>query len=80
MATDHTVEAIALNIIGGRGSIWGPLVAAFLIIPIFESLKSLMEIRLIIYGLLLLTVITVYPPGLAGVVQAIQERIRRQSS
>ena len=54
--------------------------AAFLIIPIFESLKSLMEIRLIIYGLLLLTAITVYPPGIAGVVQAIQERIRRRIS
>ena len=82
MATDHTVEVIALNIIGGRGSIWGPLVAAFLIIPVFESLKSLMEIRLIIYGLLLLIVIISYPAGLAGLVQAIGERIgmRRHSS
>lgn len=82
MATDHTVEVIALNIIGGRGTIWGPLVAAFMIIPVFESLKSLMEIRLIIYGVLLLLVIISYPAGLAGLVQAIWRRIqmRRRSS
>lgn len=82
MATDHTVEVIALNIIGGRGTLWGPLVAAFLIIPAFESLKSLMEIRLIIYGVLLLLVIISYPAGLAGLVQMVWQRIqmRRRSS
>jgi branched-chain amino acid transport system permease protein len=82
MATDHTVEVIALNIIGGRGTLWGPLVAAFLIIPAFESLKSLMEIRLIIYGVLLLLVIISYPAGLAGLVRTVWQRIqmRRRSS
>lgn len=75
MATDHTVEVIALNIVGGRGSIWGPLVTAFFLVPVFESLKSLMEIRLVIYGALLLLVIISYPSGVAGAVRSLWERI-----
>jgi branched-chain amino acid transport system permease protein len=68
MGTQHTVEVIALNVIGGRGSVWGPLLAAFLVIPPFEYLKSLMEVRLIIYGLLLVLVMVLYPAGLAGII------------
>ena len=63
--TRVTVEILALCYIGGRGSIWGGLLAAFLIIPIFEFLRPLMEIRLIIYGLLLVLVMIFYPGGLA---------------
>lgn len=75
MATQHTVEVLAINVIGGRGSLWGPLVAAFLIIPTFEYLKSLMEIRLIIYGLMLVLVVTLYPAGLAGLVWKVRDLI-----
>ncbi len=63
--TRVTVEILALCYIGGRGSIWGGLLAAFLVIPIFEFLRPLMEIRLIIYGLLLVLVMIYYPGGLA---------------
>lgn len=75
MATQHTVEVIALNVIGGRGSLWGPILAGFVIIPPFEYLKSLMEVRLIIYGLLLVLTMVFYPPGLAGVVWRIGEKL-----
>ena len=43
MGTQHTVETIAINVIGGRGSLWGPLLAAFFVIIPFEYLKSLMK-------------------------------------
>jgi branched-chain amino acid transport system permease protein len=66
MATTHTVEVLALAYIGGRGSLWGGLAAAFLVIPIFEFLKPLFEIRLVIYGLLLIAVMIYAPDGLAG--------------
>jgi branched-chain amino acid transport system permease protein len=63
--TRHTVEVLALVYIGGRGTIWGGVLAALLIIPAFEYLKPLFEIRLIIYGLMLMAVIILYPGGLA---------------
>lgn len=66
MHTRHTVEVLALSYIGGRGSIWGGLLAAFLIIPTFEYLKPLFEIRLIIYGLLLIVITIFWPGGIAA--------------
>jgi branched-chain amino acid transport system permease protein len=69
MDTGHTLEVMALAYIGGAGSLLGGLFAAFLLIPIFDSLKKLMEYRLIIYGMLLILVMIFYPAGLCGVYQ-----------
>jgi len=73
MNTGHTLEVMALSYIGGSGSLLGGVFAAFLLIPIFDSLKKLMEYRLIIYGLLLILVMIFYPAGLNGLyLKAIQ--------
>ncbi len=69
MNTGHTLEVMALSFIGGSGSLVGGIFAAFLLIPIFNSLKKLMEYRLIIYGLLLILVMIFYPAGLNGLYQ-----------
>jgi branched-chain amino acid transport system permease protein len=69
MDTGHTLEVMALAYIGGAGSLLGGVFAAFLLIPIFDSLKKLMEYRLIIYGMLLILVMIFYPAGLSGVYQ-----------
>jgi branched-chain amino acid transport system permease protein len=64
--------------VGGRGSIWGGLVTAFLVIPLFESLKSLMEVRLIIYGLLLILVMIFYPAGIVGLLRGVGQWIKQR--
>lgn len=66
MKTSQTIEIMALAYVGGRGSIWGPLVAAFLFIPVLTYLQPLMEIRLIIYGLVLIGVMIFYPGGISA--------------
>lgn len=71
MQTKQTVEVLALAYIGGRGSIWGGLVAAFLVIPAFEYLKPLLEVRLILYGLFLIGTMIFYPDGLAGILKSL---------
>jgi len=65
MATKHTVEILVIAYIGGRGSIWGPLLAAFLIYPAFEYLNFLLEFKWVIYGALLIVVMIFYPGGLS---------------
>jgi branched-chain amino acid transport system permease protein len=65
MHSRQTVEVLALTYIGGRGSLWGGLMAALVFVPLFEYLKPLMEIRLIIYGVLLISAMIFYPGGLA---------------
>jgi branched-chain amino acid transport system permease protein len=76
MQTKQTVEVLALAYIGGRGTLWGGLLAAFLVVPVFEYLKPLMEIRLIIYGLFLIISMIFYPKGLAGIFLSVVRLIK----
>lgn len=78
MSTSHTVEVLALSYIGGRGTLWGGLLASFIFIPLFEYLKPLMEFRLIIYGLLLILVMILFPEGLVGLGRRAIARYRMQ--
>ena len=64
LGTRNVVQILVLAYIGGRGSIWGPLLASFIIMPIFESMNSLAEIKYIIYGLLLIVAMIFFPGGL----------------
>ena len=73
MATKNTVQILVIAYIGGRGSIWGPLMAAFIILPTFESLNSLLELKYIIYGVMLILVMIFYPDGLAGFFRQLKE-------
>jgi len=73
MATKNTVQILVIAYIGGRGSIWGPLMAAFFILPLFESLNSLNELKYILYGVMLIAVMIFYPDGLAGFFRQLKE-------
>ncbi len=72
MDTGYTMEVMALSFIGGSGSLLGGFFASFLLIPLFDSLKKLMEYRLIIYGMLLIIVMIFYPAGLSGLYQSVR--------
>ena len=75
MSMGYTLEVMALSFIGGSGSLLGGVFAAFLLIPLFDSLKRLTEFRLILYGLLLILVMIFYPAGLAGLYQTAIQKI-----
>ncbi len=66
MQTSQTIEIMALAYVGGRGSIWGSLIAALIFIPVLTYLQPLMELRLIIYGLVLIGVMIFYPGGISA--------------
>lgn len=75
MSMGYTMEIMALSFIGGSGSLLGGVFAAFLLIPIFDSLKRLVEFRLILYGMLLIVVMIFYPAGLAGLYNSVIQKI-----
>jgi branched-chain amino acid transport system permease protein len=81
MGTSYTIEILTLCYVGGRATLWGGLLASFIFIPVFDYLKKLMELRLIIYGLALISVMIFYPAGLAGLLNGftgwLQTKLRR---
>ncbi|MGL4208959.1 MAG: branched-chain amino acid ABC transporter permease, partial [Candidatus Adiutrix sp.] len=64
--TRATVEIMVIAYIGGRGSLWGGLLAAMIIIPTMEHLKGvaalseMLELRLLLYGALMIIVMIYY--------------------
>ncbi len=73
LATNHTVEILAVAYIGGRGSLWGPAIIAFPLMVatglLQAQLASLPGLELALYGLLLIAVMVFYPSGFAGFVR-----------
>ncbi|MBK1782393.1 branched-chain amino acid ABC transporter permease [Advenella sp. WQ 585] len=69
---------IALTvIIGGRGTIWGPAVGAFLLVVSGEIFRTTFaQANLLLYGALILVVILMMPRGIVG--EYVQRVIRRK--
>ncbi|MDO5667066.1 MAG: branched-chain amino acid ABC transporter permease [Alcaligenaceae bacterium] len=69
---------IALTvIIGGRGTIWGPAVGAFLLIISGELFRTVFaQANMLVYGVLILVIILLMPKGIVG--EIIQRTIRRK--
>ncbi len=62
----RTVEILTIAYVGGRGTLWGSLFAAFLLIGFQEYFRELEAWRLVMYGALLIGVMLFAPKGLAG--------------
>lgn len=76
--------AMAGPIIGGLGSLAGPILGALVNKPIAELIRGFLAgersgITLIVYGLFLVTSIMFMPRGLAGVFQTLYMKIKRPS-
>lgn len=78
--TKHLITVLVSVFIGGRGSIWGPFIAALILIPILEYMNSLMELKYILYGLLLILSMIYFPGGIARIANTVIRRIKEKMS
>lgn len=65
-SVNWTVLAYTTLFVGGRGSIWGPMVAGIILAFFLEIFRPLIIIRLILYGVLLVIVMMFFPGGIAS--------------
>lgn len=61
---DRGVEILTMAILGGIGSLIGPIIGAFFLTLLPELLRGLADFRLIVNGLILVTVVLFLPNGL----------------
>lgn len=62
-------------IVGGKTSVWGPLVGTFFLHVMPEIVKISAEAELIVFGLLMLLVAVAMPEGVAGALRSAMERV-----
>jgi ABC-type branched-subunit amino acid transport system ATPase component/ABC-type branched-subunit amino acid transport system permease subunit len=73
----QSILFVLVVMIGGSGTVAGPLVGAAIVVLLPEALAGLAEYRLLVFGALLLVALWVAPDGVVGTVQRLFAR-RRQ--
>ena len=71
----QSILFVLVVMIGGAGTVAGPLVGAVIVGLLPEMLSSLENLRLLCFGVLLLVVLWVAPTGITGVVTAALRRL-----
>jgi branched-chain amino acid transport system permease protein len=72
------VAILSYVVLGGRRSVWGPVAGAALLVALPELARPLADFRMLVYGALLIAVITFLPRGLVDT--AVEWRQRRRAS
>ena len=73
-------EPVAMIMIGGIGTIFGPVVGAAIVVGLPEVLRDADEASVLIYGILLLFVVMVAPRGFRGLVKSGVSALRSLAS
>lgn len=74
-----SVSAITPCIIGGVGTVFGPIIGAVILEPISEitnaALSNYVGMNMVVYGLILVIVIMVMPKGVIGLAQGLRAKL-----
>lgn len=61
-----SVMLLSTIVLGGMGTLWGPVLGAALLVSLPEGFRPLMEVRFLLYTVVLLVMIRFQPGGLLG--------------
>jgi branched-chain amino acid transport system permease protein len=71
----EAINILIMMVLGGMGTIVGPVIGAVGITYLLESMRFFKDYRLVIYGLAMFVMILYMPGGLVGAVKSTRERI-----
>jgi branched-chain amino acid transport system permease protein len=70
------VTALVMVVIGGMGTVWGPVVGAFVVYYLLDrSLEDQPVVQALLSGVLVIAVIVAAPGGVVGLVEAAAARV-----
>lgn len=77
-STEIELQTVAMAILGGMGTLWGPLVGGILMSQVSETLSTKFpQTHLMIFGALIVVLLIALP---RGIVPAVTDRLRRKKS
>jgi branched-chain amino acid transport system permease protein len=76
-----SIQILLFAIIGGLGTVWGPVVGALVLVPVAEMSKSLLGgsfagAHILLYGTVLVLVMLFMPNGIMGIYEKIREKLK----
>lgn len=85
MSLDMAMKFVLVTILGGAGTLAGPLLGAAVLIPLQEYTRAFWGglgggVDLIIFGLLIIFMVVKQPSGIVGIIDDIRKRILRKKA
>ena len=85
MSLDMSMKFVLITVLGGSGTLVGPLLGAAVLIPLQEYSRALWGglgggVDLIIFGLLIILIVVKQPAGMIGIIRDIGKRFLKQKS
>lgn len=77
-AMDFSILPIAATVMGGMGTLVGPVIGALILSPLSEALRGLGQLRVVLYCLLLLVFILYKPEGLMNFLERKYHQFERE--
>jgi len=71
----ESINLVMIVVLGGAGYLLGPLIGAVLFIALPEGLRIANELRLVIFGGLLVLIALYAPRGICGLAAALSRRL-----
>ena len=72
LSVDQSLAIVAMVLLGGRESIAGPIIGAFILTALPHVITFGAELRVMIYGLILMLTILLLPKGIVGTLLALR--------
>lgn len=72
-----SISMLSMVVLGGMGTLWGPVLGALILGVLPELFRPLIDYRMFIYSLLLLTMIRFQPGGILGEHSLLMSLLRR---
>jgi branched-chain amino acid transport system permease protein len=60
----YSLQVVTMVLVGGMGSLWGPVFGALLLTLLPEALHSVKEYNVLLYGVILMVILVYFPHGL----------------
>jgi ABC-type branched-subunit amino acid transport system ATPase component/ABC-type branched-subunit amino acid transport system permease subunit len=67
----RAIEGVIYNVVGGMGSIVGPIIGTAIMVPLPEYLRGFVAYQIALYGLILILILRFFPSGVWGTVKRI---------
>ncbi|MBI4526850.1 MAG: branched-chain amino acid ABC transporter permease [Deltaproteobacteria bacterium] len=74
---DLSILPIACAVVGGMGTLAGPVLGAFVLVPLAEMLRDLGSLRIVAYSLLLVGLVLFKPEGMMSYLKRKYEQVER---
>ena len=76
-ALDYAIMPVAAAVVGGMGTFAGPMLGAYILVPLSEILRALGALRIVFYGLFLVIFIVALPEGIFHYMQRKYHQLER---